>query len=144
MSLIAELQDMKNLYTKLREHLYSYPDHYTASEEEYLMRTPWIDSTVYKQFREGLADINDYLDSTLLADILDLLDESSNLSKYVAFNSQSYQMDFIQEQMDAYEEKLDAYQEQAASLASEKEQEIWDEAEQDVRALFEDLLPKIF
>ncbi|MES9738344.1 hypothetical protein ABWK46_13580, partial [Peribacillus frigoritolerans] len=88
--------------------------------------------------------INETLNSSLLSDILEILDEESNFSAYVTFDSGNFQMEFIQEQIDAYEEKLAAYQEQAASLSSEKEQENWEEAQQDVQTLFEELLPRIF
>lgn len=144
MSLITELQGLQDLYTELRESIYSFADEAYAPNIEYMVSTPVINTSTYENFREGLININETLNSSLLSDILEILDEESNFSAYIKFDSQNFQMEFIQEQIDAYDENLAGYQEQAASLSSEKEQENWDEAQQDVQTLFEDLLPRIF
>ena len=145
MSIYGELSSLKAQYLELKESLYQVADHpFPADSEPFLGREPYISSGLIGNLVDTLNLINDDLKSDLISEILEHIEEDSSLAQYMNFDTQSFQMELVNEKIDAYEEKLAKYQEDAASNAHDKQTELWDEAYEDVVNLMENLFPKLF
>lgn len=142
MSVFEQLANIKDLYEKFRECFYAIPDH-PAPQNEYFVGEPFIPQSLFIELRDALIHVNDDLNSPMISEILEYMEEESNLDNYVMFDQERHQMDYIQEQPDAFDEGLSAVQQDAADNTAEENSRLWDEADHDTRHLIEELFPAL-
>lgn len=142
MSIFTQLSSANDLYRTFRECFYDIQD-YPAPQEEYFVGEPFIPQSLFVELRDELININEDLNSPMISEILEHMEEESNLYSYVMFDQDSYQMDYIQEQPDAFDEQLSIVQQDAADNATAEKSRLWDEAEQETRYLIEELFPAL-
>jgi hypothetical protein len=145
MSVLDQLQDLKNLYSELRLHIYSDTlDEPYLPDGEFISRNPAIPERLFSEIADLLLAINEDLNSSLLDEISSYFSSESTIGEYVYFDEEDFQLEHIQNDIEAYDEGLSAAQETAASLSHERKTELWDGAYEDVKYLFEELFAKLF
>lgn len=144
MSIYDELSKLKERYFEFKESLYLLADDpYIKNNEPFLASEPDISKALFDKIEEILNYINDDLGSDLISEILEYFGEDSSISRYINFDSESFEEDLVNEQPDPYEENLAGYQEAARYKAYEIKSELWNDAHGDVVDLLEKLFPKL-
>jgi hypothetical protein len=144
MTLINELTELKTIVENLRERVYTVADDPYLPNEEYIANVPYIPTELFNALEQKLQSINDDYSVGVINEALEYVNIDAPLGQYVNFDENDAQMEYIQENPDAYDEGLSAAQEQAASRAHEENSELWDDAVEDVRYLFESVFPRLF
>lgn len=145
MTIMSKLNHLKDLFDVLRDGVYSYVDHPSfKSGEEYISSDPQISYKMVEDIHDSLMEIGEELNSTYFEKLADYFGEESLLGEYTRFDSQDYQMEYVQDDPNAFDEGLATAQEAAASKAHEISSELWDKAIEDVKYIFDDVYPYLF
>jgi hypothetical protein len=144
MSIMKMMSQLKKKLESLREGIYVTADDPYMPKGEFISSDPHINRKMIEDIHEQLIELSDELSSTYFEDLAEYFSEESLLGEYVKFDSNGFQMDFIQDDPNAFDEGLAAVQETAASRAHEIESELWEKAIEDVKYIFESVYPYLF
>lgn len=137
------IKSIEDVYEKLDQMFYSTGDYPLSSDEKHLTYNPDISFEVLEDLRNLIIDLDDQLQgSGLTQRIIGLIEDGTPIDEVFKFDEMKYTSEEISNDIEANDENLEPAHQRAAERANEIKQDLLNQAENDIRELLEDLLPR--